>query len=61
MAKFTVNETCIGCGACVAICPEVFDINADGLAENIIGEVPTELEANAKEACAACPVEAIQE
>jgi len=22
-----VNETCIGCGACVAICSDVFDLD----------------------------------
>ena len=24
------KEKCIGCGTCVAICPEVFDIGDDG-------------------------------
>ncbi len=56
---YKVLDTCIGCGACTAVCPEVFDLNADGLAENIVGEVPAELEASAAEAAAACPVEAI--
>ena len=46
MAKITVNESCIGCGACTAV----------GLAvvvseENIDG---------AKEAAESCPVEAIE-
>ncbi len=58
---FNVNDTCIGCGACTAVCPEVFDMNADGLAENIIGEVPAELIDSAKEAIASCPVGAIEE
>jgi ferredoxin len=26
-----VNETCIGCSACVAISPEVFELDDDGL------------------------------
>lgn len=56
---YKVNESCIGCGACNAVCPEVFDLNGDGLAENIIGEVPAELEDSAKEAAEACPVNAI--
>lgn len=51
---YKVNETCIGCGACTGVCPEVFDLNDDGLAENIIGEVPAELEAAAQEAAEAC-------
>ncbi len=58
---FKVNENCIGCGACTSICPEVFDLNADGLAENILGDVPAELVDSAKEAMDACPVGAIVE
>lgn len=58
---FKVNDTCIGCGACTAVAPEVFDLNADGLAENILGDVPAELEDAAKEAMASCPVGAIVE
>lgn len=57
---FKVNENCIGCGACTAVCPEVFDLNGDGLAENVLGEVPAELEASAKEAAESCPVGAIE-
>lgn len=56
---YIVNENCIGCGACTAVAPEIFDLNADGLAENIIGEVPAELETTAEEAVASCPVAAI--
>ena len=56
---YKVNENCIGCGSCTAVCPEVFDLNADVLAENILGEVPAELEEAAKEAAASCPVDAI--
>ena len=26
------KNTCIGCGACTSICPEVFSIEDDGLA-----------------------------
>ena len=56
MAKITVNESCIGCGACTAVAPDVFEIGDDGLAvvvseENIDG---------AKEAAERCPVEAIE-
>ncbi len=58
MAK--VNDTCIGCGACTAVCPEVFDMNAEGKAENILGDVPADLEASVKEAAEACPVQAIE-
>ena len=57
---YKVNDNCIGCGACAAICPDVFDLNADGLAENILGDVPAELEADADTAMASCPVGAIE-
>lgn len=59
MAKVTV-EGCIGCGACTGVCPDVFDLGDDGLAFSVVGdEIPAELEADAKEAAEACPVEAI--
>ena len=61
MAKVRVNESCIGCGACTGVCPEVFDLNADGLAESIIGEeVPEDLVDGVKEAAESCPVDAIE-
>lgn len=51
-----VNEnTCIGCGACVAIAPENFDFNDAGLS-TVISEVVTE---TTHEAANACPVNAI--
>ena len=31
--KARVEEGCISCGTCVAVCPEVFRFNDDGLAE----------------------------
>jgi len=55
-----VNETCIGCGACTAICPEAFDFNDDGVVENIIGEVPADLQDAVAEAAEGCPVGAIE-
>ena len=51
------KDKCIGCGACSATCPEVFEMGDDGKAE---------VKANAKkdakcikEAIQNCPVEAI--
>ena len=61
--KFKVSESCIGWGACSAVCPEVFELNADGVAENILGdetEIPEDLEASAQEAADSCPVSAIE-
>ncbi|MGI6403829.1 MAG: ferredoxin [Oscillospiraceae bacterium] len=49
---------CIGCGLCAEICPEVFQMAADGLAE-VIGEITPENEAAANEAAESCPVSVI--
>ncbi len=55
--KITVNEdTCIGCGACVATCPESF-VMRDGKSHVIKPEVE-ELTCE-KQAEAGCPVGAI--
>lgn len=35
MKKLEVNDNCIGCGACVAIDPEHFDFNDEGLSTSI--------------------------
>ncbi len=62
--KTKVNqETCIGCAACTSICPSVFDMNSNGLAENILGdstELPDDFVAEVEEAAASCPVNAIE-
>lgn len=57
--KAIVTEDCISCGACVDICPEVFQIEDGGLAHPIVDEVPDNLIPSAREACEACPVDAI--
>lgn len=54
-----VNEKCIGCGMCVAICPEVFEMTEDNVAL-ASGEVLPELEAAVQEAADSCPVSAIE-
>ena len=50
-----VNDTCIGCGACVTIAPENFDY-AEGVSV-VTSETITE---KTKEAVDACPVRAIE-
>jgi len=52
-------DLCTGCSLCEEICPEVFEMNADGLAESKVDEVPPEAEETAREAADQCPVEAI--
>jgi ferredoxin len=49
------QKTCIGCGICVSIAPDTFEMNEEGksqVKENSTGE-------NAEEAKEACPVGAI--
>lgn len=60
MAKAKVNESCIGCGACVGVASEVFDLNDDGLAVCTVEGDLGDLEGSAKEAADCCPVSAIE-
>lgn len=64
--KVKVNEeACIGCGACEAICPEVFELNDEGIStckkdklkENIEDEVKEKIQ----DAIDTCPTGAIVE
>lgn len=59
MAKAKVNESCIGCGACTGVAPDVFELGDDGLAKVIVDDLGN-LESAAKEAAECCPVEAIE-
>ena len=55
------KDLCIGCGACQAICPDVFEINDDGLSEAIESEVADKNKEEVVEAIESCPTEAIKE
>jgi ferredoxin len=59
MVKATVDaEACVGCGACVDICPDVFKMEGDK-AVSFIKEIPAEAVKCAQEAKDTCPVDAI--
>ena len=49
--KAKVKNMCIGCGACQALVPDVFEINE---------VVPENLEEEVKDASESCPVNAIE-
>ena len=60
MKKIKVNESCIGCGACVSIAKDYFDFNDQGYSyakKETIEDKDTEL---VMDAAGACPVEAIE-
>ena len=59
MKAFVDKDVCIGCGACTGICPEIFEMEDEGLAVAKEGEVPAELEESSVEAQDGCPVSAI--
>ncbi|HEX9061184.1 MAG TPA: ferredoxin [Clostridia bacterium] len=54
------KEKCIGCGICANICPDVFEINADGIAV-VKSDVALENKKDeVKDTAQSCPVEAIE-
>lgn len=53
------KDTCIGCGLCPTVAPEVFDMDDDGKAHVIVEEVPENSKEATKEAEGSCPVAAI--
>jgi len=57
--KATVNETCIGCGLCPQVCPEVFEMNDANHAVVKLTPVPPSVQASCHEAATVCPVNAI--
>ena len=61
--KFKVNkDACIGCGACQAICEDVFETTDDGYATAKDVEVTDEeVKEDAISAMEGCPTSAIEE
>ncbi|MFH1682526.1 MAG: ferredoxin [Candidatus Woesearchaeota archaeon] len=62
MAKITVDQdTCIGCGACTAVAPDLFEMDDNGKSKAKKGETSSEKELKAaQEAEETCPVQAIK-
>ncbi len=52
-----VNDSCIGCAACAAICGDVFELNEEGL--STVKPLEAYPESDVDDAIAACPVAAI--
>lgn len=59
--KLTISDSCIACGTCEAICPEVFKVTeVDGkMTATVLEADYNALENKIDEAIASCPVQAI--
>lgn len=58
--KANVNQdACIRCGACTAVCPEVFDFNDEGNVSPKVDTIPEASKNAAIEAKEGCPTSAI--
>ncbi|MEG0857333.1 MAG: ferredoxin [Terrisporobacter sp.] len=59
MKAYVNDDTCIGCGACPEVCPEIFHMTDEDIAHAIDGEIPSDLVSRAEDARDSCPVDAI--
>lgn len=61
MKAKVIRDNCIGCGACQAIAPNIFEIDDEGLSVTKVKEVPAEDAEDFKDALESCPTGAIVE
>ncbi len=61
MKMKVLEDVCIGCGACQAICDDVFEINDNGIAFVKVDVIPEDKIDEANDAKEGCPVGAIVE
>ena len=60
MKGFVDKDTCIGCGLCVGICPEIFEMDVDGKAQALDKKITDGFMESAKDAEMQCPTSAIK-
>ena len=53
------RDACIGCGACAALCEDIFEIDNEGLSKVIKEEVKDEEVELTRDAIESCPTGAI--
>ncbi len=59
MKAKVIENICIGCGACQALVPDMFEINDNGVAHATKTIIPEDLQELAEEAKDNCPTNAI--
>ncbi|OJU14387.1 MAG: ferredoxin [Clostridiales bacterium 43-6] len=59
MKGFVDKDTCIGCGVCPDVCPEIFFMDEEDKAQAKDTEIPEDVMDTAVEARDSCPVSAI--
>ncbi len=57
--KVKVIDGCISCGLCTEEFPDLFQMNAEGIAQVVSRQVPAGLEDQARQAAEDCPVSVI--
>lgn len=57
--KVTVIDGCISCGLCTEEYPDLFQMDDEGIARPVSEQVPSEREADARQAAEDCPVDVI--
>jgi ferredoxin len=60
MKAIVDKDLCAGCGICVDVCPEVFELDDKGKAQPKVNRVPPAAEDACRDATTQCPVEAIK-
>lgn len=61
MKAKVIRDNCIGCGACQAIAPNIFEIDDEGISVAKVTEVPNDDQEDFKDALESCPTGAITE
>jgi len=57
--KARILDGCTGCSLCESICPDVFRMNDDNLAE-VYADITPKMEDQVKEAADSCPASVIE-
>ena len=60
MKAIVDKNLCIGCGICVEVCPEVFEMGDDNKAQAKVKLVSPEAESSCRDAADQCPESAIK-